>query len=41
MLKLLIIFFTIGFIVSAFKRDVPMSLYFLGAAILNFGVLIK
>lgn len=40
-LKLLIIFFTIGFIISAFKRDVPMMLYFAGAAILNLGVLIK
>ena len=41
MLKALIIFFGLGFIVSLFKRDWPMVLYFLGAALLNLGVLIK
>ena len=41
MLKGLIIFFVLGFAVSLFKRDWPMVLYFLGAALLNLGVLIK
>lgn len=41
MLKGLIIFFIIGAIWSIYKRDIPMICYFLGAALLNFGVLIK
>jgi len=41
MLIFLIIFFTIGFIFSLFRQDWPMSLYFLGVALLNLGVLIK
>ncbi len=41
MLRGLIIFFTIGFLWSIYKRDFPMILYFLGAALLNLGVLIK
>ena len=41
MLKGLVIFFSIGFVISLFKRDWPMVLYFLGAALLNLGVLIK
>jgi hypothetical protein len=41
MLKGLIAFFVMGFLWSVYKRDLPMVLYFAGAALLNFGVLIK
>jgi len=41
LLKFLIAFFLVGAIWSIIKKDIPMLLYFLGAAILNFGVLIK
>lgn len=41
MLKGLIAFFICGFLWSLIKKDWPMVLYFLGAALLNLGVLIK
>ena len=41
MLKGLIVFFALGFLWSLVKKDWPMALYFLGAALLNLGVLIK
>lgn len=37
----LIIFFSVGAVVSLVKQDWPMVCYFTGAALLNYGVLIK
>lgn len=40
-LKIFILQFTIGLLIALWKKDLPMALYFGGAAILNVGVLIK
>lgn len=41
MIKVLITFFAVATIYSIIRRDWPMSLYFLGATILNIGVMVK
>lgn len=40
-LKVLIVEFLIGFVLSVYAKNGPMAMYYLGAAVLNMGILLK